>query len=335
MRVAVLYNAVSEADSADARDVLVQRDAVCGALQSLGHAACELPCTLDLQAVQTSLTSERPDVVFNLVEALGGTDRLQCVVPALLESLRVPCTGASATALLITGEKSLAKRLLHAAGLPTPAWCTSRGELHGRPDFDRPFIIKPVAEHASLGMDDNCVLTVQDSQELQHCLVERFEQLGVSCFAEQFVAGREFNLSLLARGDEAEVLPPAEIDFSAFPPGKPRIVGFAAKWEPGSFEYESTPRSFEFSAGDGALLNELLELARAAWDVFELRGYARVDFRVDERGRPWILEINANPCLSPDAGFAAALQRAGIEWSSAVRRILDDAKAGRPAVGVC
>ena len=335
MRVAVLHNAVSETDSADARDVLVQRDAVRGALQSLGHAVCELPCTLDLQAIQARLASERPDVVFNLVEALGGTDRLQCIMPALLEALRIPYTGASAAALLTTGQKALAKRLLHAAGLPTPAWCTARGELHGRPDFERRFIVKPLTEHASFGMDDACVLAVQNSEELQHRVVERFEQLGVSCFAEQFVAGREFNLSLLASAGAVEVLPPAEIDFSAFPPGKPRIVGYAAEWEPGSFEYESTPRSFEFAEGDGALLSELRGLARAAWEVFELRGYARVDFRVDERGRPWILEINANPCLSPDAGFAAALQHAGIEWSSAVRRILDDATAGLPTVGVC
>jgi D-alanine-D-alanine ligase len=121
------------------------------------------------------------------------------------------------------------------------------------------------------------------------------------------------------------VLPPAEIDFSAFAPGKPRIVGYRAKWAEDSDEYRQTPRRFDFPASDRTLLDRLSDLARACWNEFDLRGYARVDFRVDREGRPWILEINANPCLSPDAGFAAALQQAGIEYSAAIARIVGDA----------
>ena len=127
------------------------------------------------------------------------------------------------------------------------------------------------------------------------------------------------------------MLPPAEIDFSAFPPGKPRIVGARAKWEEDSFEYSNTPRKFDFATGERRLLDELQELARLSWHSFHLRGYVRVDFRVDAEGRPWILELNANPCLSPDAGFAAALQRAGIAWETAVARIIADALAGKLA----
>ncbi|MGA2035451.1 MAG: hypothetical protein ABSG68_24650, partial [Thermoguttaceae bacterium] len=116
--------------------------------------------------------------------------------------------------------------------------------------------------------------------------------------------------------------PPAEIDFSAFPPGKPRIVGHRAKWEADSFEYQGTPRRFDFPAEDRPLLDRREELARACWRLFRLRGYARVDFRVDGRGQPWILEINTNPCLSPDAGYAAALAQAGISLEQAIGRIL-------------
>jgi D-alanine-D-alanine ligase len=76
------------------------------------------------------------------------------------------------------------------------------------------------------------------------------------------------------------------------------------------------------------LLCQLAYLARECWHGFGLRGYARVDFRVDQEGNPWILEINANPCLSPDAGFAAALERAGISFPQAVERLLDDALSG-------
>jgi D-alanine-D-alanine ligase len=122
-------------------------------------------------------------------------------------------------------------------------------------------------------------------------------------------------------------LPPAEIDFSAFPDGKPRIVGHAAKWNASSFEYNTTERTFKFPASDEQLLRRLSELTLECWRLFGLSGYARVDFRCDANGQPWILEINPNPCLLPDAGFAAALEQAGIGYDSALQRILEDALA--------
>ena len=100
------------------------------------------------------------------------------------------------------------------------------------------------------------------------------------------------------------------------------MVGFRAKWQEDSEEYRNTPRRFEFVPGDTPLLAELENLARRCWHLFHLAGYARVDFRVDPDGRPFVLEVNTNPCLSPDAGFAAALDRAGISYNHGIRRIL-------------
>jgi GNAT superfamily N-acetyltransferase len=127
------------------------------------------------------------------------------------------------------------------------------------------------------------------------------------------------------------VLPPAEIDFSAFPAGKPQIVGYQAKWDDASFEFHQTPRRFDFPAEDGPLVGRLSELARRCWEVFDLAGYVRVDFRVDRAGQPWILEINTNPCLSPDAGYAAALARAGIRYEDAIERIVASGIRGQGA----
>jgi D-alanine-D-alanine ligase len=132
------------------------------------------------------------------------------------------------------------------------------------------------------------------------------------------------NLSLLAGVNGPEVLPPAEIRFDAYPPGKVRVVGYRSKWEEGSFEFNHTPRSFEFLPSDASLIAHLKELALKCWRLFNLRGYARVDFRVDPEGRPWILEVNANPCLSPDAGFSAATLRAGMTFPEVLKRIIGD-----------
>ncbi len=192
--------------------------------------------------------------------------------------------------------------------------------------FPARFILKPIEEHASLGMTDDCVGQIADQQELRERLEKQSDLVGGACFAEQYIDGREFNLAVLGTPEGPIVLPPAEIDFSAFPPGKPHIVGYDAKWASGSFEYENTPRRFPCVPGgaDFELGERLVDLARGCWNAFGLRGYARVDFRVDGDENPWILEVNANPCLSPDAGFAAALHEAGIPLDQAVQSILDD-----------
>ena len=175
-------------------------------------------------------------------------------------------------------------------------------------------------------MTDDCVFEASDERQLREKLREQSDLVDCPCFAEQFIEGREFNLAVLGTPDGPIVLPPAEIDFTSFPLGKPRIVGYNAKWVSDSLEYRSTPRRFPCAPGseDFELGQQLAALTRRCWDVFVLRGYARVDFRVDHDGNPWILEINANPCLSPDAGFVAALQEAEIPLDQAIQSILDD-----------
>lgn len=320
MKVAVLYNEPLPGAGADDQDVLVQRDAVLAALHHLGHFTVAVGCTLNLEAVKQELLSKAPDVVFNLVESLGGSDRLMPLVPQLLESLCIPFTGAAASAIQSTSNKVRAKQLLQAASLPTPAWHAGNSQAMPGESLAGKWIIKPVWEHASLGMDDNSVVTTTSTEQLRELVRNRTGRLRTEHFAEQFIAGREFNLSLL----NGKVLPPAEIDFSAFPEGKPRIVGHDAKWNPDSFEYHQTPRTFEFTRADAPLLRDLANLAERCWQAFSLRGFARVDFRVDEAGKPFILEINVNPCLAPDAGFAAALNRAGIGFAEAIQHILSD-----------
>lgn len=334
MKIAILHNAVAESDSASDRDVLVQAAAVDQALQHLGHATRRIPCTLDLESLEESLTFDRPQLVFNLVESLGGSDRLAHLAARLLDDLDLLYTGTPAEALHLTNNKPAAKQRMREAGLPTPAWATvsSRAAVGSEPLLAPPYIIKAVWEHASVGLDDHAVVKSGDGSTLAAQIESRARQLGVACFAEQFVEGREFNLALIAGGPAPHVLPPAEIDFSKFPAGKPHIVGYAAKWDDGAFEFEHTPRRFDFPASDAPLIDMLRSLALECWRLFQLRGYARVDFRVDRQGRPWILEVNANPCLSPEAGFAAALARAEVPLARAVDWILEDALSGPPSL---
>lgn len=332
MRIVVLFNQVSATDSSGDLDVLKQCVAVEQSLRELGHESIRLSCSLNLGPVRDELLRLKPDVVFNLAESLGGTDRLMPVVAVLLEALGIPFTGASSLAMLTTTSKLVAKQRLLDQEISTPAWLTLdgkegwRGAASGSWSPEKA-IVKAIAEHASLGLGDDSVVECSSYSRvnLQSLIAARDEQFGTPHFAEQYIDGREFNLSLLAGPNGPDVLPPAEIEFINFATGKPRIVGHDAKWNESTMEYINTPRRFDFPLADRALLDELEALARRCWTAFDLHGYARVDFRVDNDGQPWILEVNANPCLSPDAGFAAALQQADLSFTEAVERIVADA----------
>jgi D-alanine-D-alanine ligase len=168
-----------------------------------------------------------------------------------------------------------------------------------------------------------------DPRQVVRRLQQREAETERPFFAERYIDGREFNLSIW--GNESEVLPPAEIDFSEFPVGKPRIVAHGAKWDAASFEYHNTRRRFHFPAADEPLLRRLCELSRECAPLFNLHGgYSRIDFRCDADCQPWILEINTNPCLSPDAGFAAAVEQAGFSFDEAIQRLLADALSRSP-----
>ena len=333
MRVVVLHNAVSENDSPEDQDVLVQVAVVSEALRQLGHEPLAIPCTLDLAAMQADLLQARPDVVFNLVESLAGDDSLAHLAPAVLDALNLPYTGNPTAATFLASHKLLAKERLVQAGLPTPAWIVVPPQAVGRsctpPEAvgrsSTSWIIKGVWEQSSRDLDEHSIVTGVDGEALLALLRERAARLRRRCYAEQFIPGREFNIAVLDGPAGPQVLAPAEIDFSAFPPGKPRIVGYRAKWQADSFEYQNTPHRFEFPAAEQPLLGQLRSLSLKCWELFALRGYARVDFRVDPSARPWILEINANPCLSPDAGFAAALQQTSITFEQAIARVLERA----------
>ncbi len=342
MKVAVIHGEVPEDAARDEKDVLVQVDAVAEGLAALGHEPVAVPVSLNLQEAARTLASLTPALAFNLVESLSGKGSLIHVVPALLDALKIPYTGSGTEAIILTSNKVLAKKWLGAAGLPTPPWFTLR-EIREELRVSGPWLVKSAWEHASIGLDEDSVVPEADREGLLAEMEARRDMLGGACLAEAFIDGREFNLSLLtggsdpdtgtggfagpppAYGNGPEVLPPAEIRFDAYPPEKVRVVGYRSKWEEGSFEFNHTPRSFAFPETDAPLLTRLKGLAVRCWKLFDLKGYARVDFRVDKEGRPWILEVNTNPCLSPDAGFRAATLEAGLTFSEVLRRII-----GRP-----
>jgi D-alanine-D-alanine ligase len=326
VKAAVLHGKVLEGAGWDEQDVFVQAIAVSQSLADLGYEPIVLSLSLDIAETVSALLALRPVFVFNLVEAIEGRGNMIHFAPALLDALNIPYTGAQTEAIFLTSSKITAKKILRAHGIATPDWFSSGDRKPGALLGSR-CIVKSGWEDASIGLDEDSVVPADDFSRIHEKIAKLSEQLGGACFAEAFIEGREINVSLLAGENGPEVLPPAEIIFADYPPDKIKVLGYRSKWIEDSFEYRHTPRTFDFPGVDERLLAELSDIARQTWEIFSLRGYARVDFRVDRTGKPWVLEINANPCLSPEGGFTAAAKQAGIDYNGVIERIIGDMPA--------
>ncbi len=311
--VPVLHG-VRDASRPDERDTILQAEEIAASLETLGCRTSILSFGLHDRSLER-LARSKPAAVFNLVEAVDGAGRLSPVVPSMLAARGIRFTGSGPSALMATTDKLFTKRVLVAAGLPTPRYWSMDGPTEPRGKV----IVKSVWEDASFGIDRHSVV---DGRQARALVARKAAELGGEWFAEAFVEGREFNVSVLAGPDGPEILPLAEIEFRGYEESRPRIVDFEAKWVEGSHAFHNTPRRFLGTGEDEMLAQRLRGLAAQCWALFGIDGYARIDFRVDERGRPWIIEANANPCLSRDAGFFAAAERAGLTHERLIRRIL-------------
>jgi len=305
-KVVILINSIADNAPEDELDVLNQ---VCFAeeiLEALGYETYREFMNMDFPALRQKINQIQPTVIFNLVEGMDHNARVLFLSTGFLDALGYPYTGNTSIPMFLTNDKVLSKEIMTLAGIPTPPWFTAQA-FEGFSD-DRIFIAKPIWEDASVGIDDYSVF--KGSEENISRYREKFGSNNF--FLETYVEGREFNISVIEYPDGPRVLHPAEMCFCNYPKEKPRIVGYTAKWDENSFEYQNTRRSFELDEKDTQLIVKLEELAYQCWDVFHLCGYARIDFRVDNQGNPWVLDINANPCLSPDAGLIAACRHANI-----------------------
>ena len=316
--VLVLHEALGGDARPDELDALVQVREIGAALEVLGHEPSVLATGLDLDTTLAAIAARQPDCVFNLVESLAGQGRLVHLVPAVLEANRFRFTGSGADAMMLSSHKLLAKKWLRQQRIATPPWF---GPGTAKRDRDTRWIVKSVWEHASLGLDDGCV--VAGAVAARARMRQSIDAYGGDWFAERFIDGREFKVALLEISGRPRVLPIAEMTFVGYPDGKPRIVGYAAKWDEAAPEYHATQRDFD--ALSDADRRRLAETALKCWRAFGLAGYARVDFRMDAKGVPWVLEVNANPCLSADAGFVAAGKAGGMTQAAIVEAVLQAA----------
>jgi D-alanine-D-alanine ligase len=321
MRIGIIYNEPAGEGAPNwesSIDVMAQVQAVETSLGELGHDPIRLPFIRDLATFTLRLRREKITAAFNLCESVDDNPHLIGHPAAVLELLDIPFTGSSAGPLMISTNKLLAKRILQGAGIQTPAAYLYQGEQNIQTTgLCFPVILKPQFEDASIGIDQDSVL--MDQPQLLPAL-QRLYGLHGPILIEEYIPGREFNISLFGF-PTPEVMPLAEIDFSGFPKDLHRIVGYQAKWDPESLEYKETKRIFPDNL-PWHFASQMASVALECFHLFGLRDYGRVDLRLDKDNTINVLEINANPCLSPDAGFPAAVAENGKNYTEMVGNFL-------------
>ncbi|MBI4437162.1 MAG: ATP-grasp domain-containing protein [Candidatus Omnitrophica bacterium] len=309
-------------------DIVVEVKAVEKALLEQGYKTRRLEMNYKrLDAFIEDLLRHREEVIFNLCEDIKGEGIYEGYVASFLELLGIDYTGSDPLTLGLCLDKAKAQELLSAHGLPTPAHAVLE-EANGRPKrLHFPLIVKLLHEDGSLGLDRGSV--VHDEVALHRRVKKIVKEYRQPVIAEEYLDGREFNISLLGNGEETQILPVSEIDHSAAKKGEPKILTYASKWDESSEEYRKTPPICP------ALLTVSLEktlrsLALSACTILGCRDYARVDIRLKGR-TPYIIEVNPNPCISSDAGFIRSADAAGLSYPEVIGKILECAIARKEA----
>lgn len=324
MKICICFNQVpAQLRAGEAHDRIseqgaeVTAHAVESTLTQLGYKTSLVALRDDIMVFANALLGANPDIIFNLCEGFWGNARQEMHVAAMLELLGIPFTGAAALCLGLTQDKLRTKDLLRVNGLPTPRYLSVRlGEK--APSTHKlvyPLIVKPRFEDASLGIGPESV--VENERDLKRRVAYIHKTYQQSALVEEFIEGRELNVSVL--GDASmEPLPTAEIIFNKSLSRS--LVGYAAKWVEESQDFIGTrpvcPAVLE--PPDKKLVRYV---AARACRIMNCRDYARIDIRL-RQGAPYILEINANPDISPDAGLARSAAVGGISYPQLIERVI-------------
>jgi len=329
LRVLVLHNtcraaAGQEEDAASVRGVLDEAAAVAQACRRLGWAVAVLSAPETPRALLDALFGARPDVVFNLVEEYQGRAEGEAGVAGILELAGLPYTGSPPLALDLALNKPLTKAVLQSHGIPVPPGALLETGNEPLAGVRFPCIVKLPRADASVGLSSASVVRSEAAARAQaRSLIARY---GQGALVEEFVGGREFEAAFLGTGEELTELPLAELDYSGFPEGAPRLMVYHSKWTPDSPEFKGT-RNVPARAVPKPLAARMLSLARASYRLLGLRDYGRVDLRLSLADEPMVLEVNPNPDVAQGAALALALQRAGIPYAEFVRRTVSAALA--------
>jgi D-alanine-D-alanine ligase len=325
LKVAIIYNEpltnsplIDVGEEEAIVGVLEEVVAVKKALIELGHTVQKVPLRPPLESVPDMLKSIQADVVFNLFEGFEDYPYSEPVVAQMMEDLGMRFTGNPSRALRLTLDKAGFKKMLRKAGVSTPDSVVLTPETIEEFNLVFPCIVKPKDEDASHGLSpENVVYDLQQLKKMVEKVSNRFRGCAL---VEEFIDGREFNASAIGNG-KLSLVEISEITYE-LPPELPRILTFESKWFEETDYYKGTGVCCPAQI-DGSLRNIIDGIVLASCEAGGCRGYARVDMRQDRDGTIKVLEVNANPDVTPELGIARQAAARGMTYSQLIQKIVD------------
>ncbi len=321
--IAIIYNQPitdfynSRQEQAAEEGVLTEVAAVEKALHQLGYITEIIPLVMPLEQAFTKLSGINADIVFNLFEGFSGFPETEAEICKKLESLKLRHTGSPSSALELALDKAATKVVLQKKDIRTPDFQLLNEASLPCFSLNFPCIVKPNADDASHSLTVKSV--VDDYDSLREMVSEVSRTYGKKALVEEYIDGREFNITVM--GNNILIpLPISEICFS-LPEGMPKVLTYEAKWQTDSIYYKKTPP--QCPANINAIKKrEIIEAALGAYAITECCGYARVDIRMDESGDIYVIEVNPNPDISPDAGTSIQAQANGMTYNDFIEKIV-------------
>jgi D-alanine-D-alanine ligase len=304
--------------------VIEERERMKEVLLEKGYRTTLFNINGDIKRLIKFLEETNIDLVFNLCESLKGQAMNEMHVAGIYELMSIPYTGAASLSLGTCLNKVRTKIILAAHGIPTARHVMyKRSEEINLDDLHLrfPMIVKPSREDASIGIENSSV--VHDIGSLCQRVAFVVKTYNQPALVEEYIEGRELNVAIIGN-DQPRALPISEIDFSKLPSDYPKIVTYNAKWVEGTAEYVGTVGTCPARLSPD-VEQRVLDIARRAYKVMEIRDYARVDIRLDKLNTPFVLEVNPNPDISRDTGFARSARAAGMAYEDMIAKIIETA----------
>jgi len=288
-------------------------------LRESGHEVRVLGIHDDLSGIRQVAGEFHPQIVFNLMEAFAGVTTFDQNVVSYLELLRLPYSGCNPRGLILARDKALSKKLLAYHRIPVPEFTVVR--VGRKPVLSKrltfPLIVKSLFFEASAGISQASV--VENAEQLAKRVTFIHENLGTAAIVEQFIDGRELYVGVIGN-ERLEAFPVWEMSFDKMPENRWRIATERVKW---STQYQKRNGIMTAQARlDAAASERIQKVAKRAYRALDLNGYARVDVRMDEEGRAFVLEANPNPNLAYGEDFAESGEVAGVTYEKLLDRIL-------------
>lgn len=305
----------------DKEDYYKDVDSVNNALEKLGYEVSKVAVGNNIIELLSAIKKISPMCIFNLCEEVNANSWGEVYIAGLLELLGIPYTGSGPTGLMLSLDKAKTKDVLRSHGIKVPLYQV----LNAKDDdisetLKYPFMVKPLHEDGSYGIDRNSV--VYDEKALFNKINIIYKEFKEPSIIEEFIKGRELNVSVLGNNKNLQVLPISEIDYSNMPKGGPNICSYNAKWRTKSREYKNTMPICPADLSS-ILKNKIQDISVKVYEIMECRDYARIDIRLDKNKIPYIIDVNLNPCLNPNSGFVRSAKTKGLSYEDLIKEILN------------